>query len=134
VRRRGADVTVLAYGWGVRLAERAAGHLAEEGVDAEIVDLRSVDDATVDYETIGTSLRKTGVLVTVEEAQACNGIGPKLVRACEQRWFDYLDAPAACVNASDVPLPVSARLERCCLPDEERVADVIRRAAGRRMG
>ena len=131
IRREGADVTVLAYGWSVRQAERAAAQLAGEGVSAEIVDLRTVDDATVDYESIGRSLRKTGALVTVEEAQRCNAIGPKLVRECEQRWFDYLDGPAVCVNAPDIPLPVSRALERQCLPGIEAVADAIRRAARR---
>ena len=131
VRRAGTQVTVLAYGWGLRLAELAAAQLADEGVSAEVLDLRTVDDATLDYEAIGRSLRKTGALVTVEEAQACNGIGPKLIRACEQRWFDYLDGPAACVNALDVPLPVSRRMELLCLPDVERTAALIRRAARR---
>jgi len=131
VRRAGTQVTVLAYGWGLRLAELAAAQLADEGVSAEVLDLRTVDDATLDYEAIGRSLRKTGAIVTVEEAQACNGIGPKLIRACEQRWFDYLDGPAACVNALDVPLPVSRRMELLCLPDVERTAALIRRAARR---
>ena len=131
VRRAGTDVTVLTYGWGVRLAERAAVGLAAEGVSAEVIDLRSVDDASVDYDAIGLSLRKTGALVTVEEAQACNGIGPKLIRACEQRWFDHLDGPAVSVNAPDIPLPVSRRMEQACLPTVAQVAAQIRRAARR---
>jgi 2-oxoisovalerate dehydrogenase E1 component len=131
VRRQGTDVTVLAYGWGVRLAERAAAQLAAEGVSAEVLDLRTVNDADVDHEAIGRSLRKTGALVTIEEAQACNAIGPKLIRACEQRWFDYLDAPAVSVNALDIPLGVSRRLELLCLPDVEKTAAVIRKAARR---
>ncbi|MFT5433032.1 MAG: 2-oxoisovalerate dehydrogenase E1 component, partial [Myxococcota bacterium] len=131
VLREGKDVTVLAYGWGVRLAERAAERLAAEGVSAEVLDLRTVDDASMDYEAIGRSLRKTGALMTVEEAQACNAIGPKLIRVCEQRWFDYLDAPAASINALDIPLPVSGRMEQLCLPDEEQTIELMRRAAKR---
>ena len=131
VRREGKDVTVLTYGWGVRLAERAAAQLAEEGLLAEVIDLRTVDDASMDYETIGRSLRKTGALMTVEEAQACNAIGPKLIRACEQRWFDYLDAPAASVNALDIPLPVSRRMELLCLPSVEQTVALMRKAARR---
>ncbi len=131
VRREGSDVTVLAYGWGVRLAERAAAQLADEGVSAEVLDLRTVDDVGLDHEAIGCSLRKTGALVTVEEAQACNAIGPKLIRACEQRWFDYLDAPAVSVNALDIPLGVSRRLEQQCLPDVEKTKFAIRKAARR---
>jgi len=129
VRREGGDVTVVAYGWGVHLAERAAAQLADQDVSAEVIDLRTVDDAGLDYETIGRSLRKTGALVTVEEAQACNSIGAKLIRACEQRWFDYLDAPAASINARDIPLPVSRQLERHCLPTVEQVAACIRASA-----
>ena len=105
--------------------------LAREGVSAEVLDLRTVDDASLDYEAIGRSLRKTGALLTVEEAQACNAIGPKLIRACEQRWFDELDAPAATVNALDIPLPVSRRMELLCLPDVERTAAAMRKAARR---
>jgi 2-oxoisovalerate dehydrogenase E1 component len=131
VLREGKDVTVLAYGWGVRLAEKAAAQLAEEGLSAEVVDLRTVDDASMDYESIGRSLMKTGALMTVEEAQACNAIGPKLIRACEQRWFDYLDAPAASINALDIPLPVSRKMELLCLPDVERTTTLMRRAAKR---
>jgi 2-oxoisovalerate dehydrogenase E1 component len=131
VLREGTDVTVLAYGYGVRLAELAAVRIADEGLSAEVLDLRTVDDASMDYGSIGRSLRKTGALMTVEEAQACNGIGPKLIRACEQRWFDFLDAPAASVNALNIPLPVSRRLEELCLPDVERTVDLMRRAAKR---
>ena len=131
VRCEGTDVTVLAYGWGVRLAEQAAAQLGGEGVSAEVVDLRTVDDASLDHEAIGRSLRKTGALVTVEEAQACNAIGPKLIRACEQRWFDYMDAPACSVNAADIPLPVSRCMELLCLPDAEKTATAIRKAARR---
>jgi len=131
VRREGKDVTVLAYGWGTRLAEKAAELLAADGISAEVLDLRTVDDATMDYESIGLSIQKTGAVVTVEEAQACNAIGGKLLRACEQRWFDYLDGPTASVNALDVPLPVSRPMELLCLPDVEQTADVIRRAARR---
>jgi len=132
IRREGTHATVLAYGWGVRLAEQAATRLAAEGVAAEVIDLRTVDDASLDYETIGRSLRKTGALVTVEEAQACNAIGPKLIRACEQRWFDHLDGPAVSVNAANIPLPVSRRLEQGCLPTVDEVVVQIRRAAQRK--
>jgi 2-oxoisovalerate dehydrogenase E1 component len=133
VRRSGTDATVLAYGWSVSLAEQAAEQLAGEGVSVEVVDLRTLDDASLDYETVGQSLMKTGALVTVEEAQVCNGIGPKLIRACEQRWFDYLDGPAACVNALDIPLPVSRPVEKECLPDVARTTELIRKAARRQL-
>lgn len=133
LRREGKDATVLAYGWGVRLAERAMDQLASEGITADVLDLRTVDDASIDYEAMGRSLRKTGALVTVEEAQACNSIGPKLIRACEQRWFDYLDAPAVSVNAPDIPLPVSKSIEAYCIPTVEDVKTMILKAARRHL-
>ena len=131
VRRAGADATVLTYGQGVRLALDASNQLALEGIEAEVIDLRTLDDAGLDYDAMGRSLEKTGVLVTVEEAQACNSVGPKLIRECQRRWLDYFDAPAVSVNAMNVPLPVSRRLESLCLPDVQRTATVIRRAVSR---
>ncbi len=133
VRHAGQDVTVLSYGGAVRLAQQAALQLAGEGVSAEIIDLRTLDDASMDYETIGQSFCKTGALVTVEEAQRCNSIGPKLVRECETRWFDSLDCPSVCVNALDIPLPVSRKLEHACLPTVATVVAAIRAAAKRRI-
>lgn len=133
VRHEGNDVTVLSYGGALRLAQQAALRLAGEGVSAEVIDLRTLDDASIDYETIGESFCKTGALVTVEEAQRCNSIGPKLVRECETRWFDYLDSPAGCVNAPDIPLPVSRKLEQYCLPTVETAMETIRAAAKRQL-
>jgi len=131
VVRPGRDVTVVAYAWAVVQALDAAERLAEEGVDSEIIDLRTVDDAGTDYETIGRSLMKTGTLVTVEQAPACNSIGAKIARECQRRFFDYFDGPALAVNAPDVPLPVSRRLEGLCLPSTEQIAAQIRKAAGK---
>jgi len=133
VRRDGADATVLAYGWGVELAMKAAEQLEDEGLSAEVIDLRTVDDASIDHDTIGNSLRKTGVLVTVEQAPRCNSIGAKLARECMRRWFDYLDAPVVCVNASDIPLPVSRRLELLCLPTVDEVVETVRNSIMRRV-
>lgn len=133
VRHEGGDVTVLSYGGALRLALQAALQLEQEGISAEVIDLRTLDDASLDYETIGQSFRKTGALVTVEEAQRCNSIGPKLVRECEARWFDSLDGPSACVNAPDIPLPVSRRLEQVCLPTLDDAIKTIRAAAKREL-
>ncbi len=132
VLRAGSDVTVVTYGAGVILACEAAEALTSEGISAEVIDLRTVDDAGLDYECIGRSLRETGVLVTVEQAMKCNSIGSKIVRGCQERFFDFLDAPPVCVNAPDVPLPVSRVLEVNCIPSEEDAAEAIRTAARRR--
>jgi 2-oxoisovalerate dehydrogenase E1 component len=132
ILRPGSQVTAAAYGYMVDVASRAAGQLAAEGIDVEVIDLRTVDDAGIDYELIGRSLEKTGRLVTLEQAMRCNSIGAKIVRECEQRFFDYLDGAAVCVNAPDVPLPVSRRLEQACMPSVNEVREALRSAALRR--
>jgi 2-oxoisovalerate dehydrogenase E1 component len=98
--RSGSDVTVVTHGWMVPQSLEAAEILAAEGIEAEVLDLRTLDDAGLDYEAIGASLDKTGVLVTVEQASRCNSIGSKIARECEQRFFDFLDGPTACVASS----------------------------------
>ncbi len=133
VRHEGGEVTVLSYGGALRLALQAALQLEQEGISAEVIDLRTLDDASLDYETVGESFRKTGALVTVEEAQRCNSIGPKLIRECEMRWFDSLDGPSACVHALDIPLPVSSKLEQACLPTLEETVKTLRAAANREL-
>lgn len=128
IRRPGELATVVAYGWGLHLALAAATQLHREGLSVEVIDLRTLDDAGLDWETIGASLRKTGVLVTVEEAMGCNGIGAKIAAACQTRWFDWFDAPSVLIHARDIPLPVSRRLETACLPSVGMIADQIRTA------
>jgi len=130
--RQGGAVTVAAYGWAVAQALEAAEALGGEGIEAEVIDLRTVDDAGLDYKTIGQSLRKTGMLVTVEQAPRCGSIGSKIVSECERRFFDYFDGAPACVNAPDVPLPVSKRLEQAWMPSVGQVTETIRAAALRR--
>ena len=126
VLRSGNAVTVLAYSSSVPRAFEAA-----EGVDAEVIDLRTLDSAGLDYETIGQSLMKTGMLVTVEQAPACNSIGAKIAAECTRRYFDYLDGPPLAVAAPDIPLPVSRSGEQACLPTTQQIAATIRQAAFR---
>lgn len=131
VRRAGRDVTVVSYGWAVRQSLDAAELLAAEGVEAEVIDLRQLDDAGIDYETIGRSIAATGMLVTVEQAPRCNSVGGKIAAECQRRFFDQLDGPALSVNGEEAPLPVSRRLELLCMPTVAQVADTLRRAARR---
>jgi 2-oxoisovalerate dehydrogenase E1 component len=133
VVRAGRDVTVLAYAASVPRACEAAAQLATEGVEAEVIDLRTLDSAGLDYETIGRSLMKTGLLVTVEQAPATNSIGAKIAAECTRRFFDYLDGPPTAVAAPDIPLPVSRRGEQACVPDVRRVAAVIRQSVQRKV-
>ena len=128
VLRQGKDVTVLAYASSVPLALQAA-----EGLDAEVIDLRSLDNFGMDYETIGRSLMKTGMLVTVEQAPTANSIGGKIAAECFRRYFDYFDGAPTAVNALDVPLPVSRRGEQLCLPTVAQAAAAIRQAVERKV-
>jgi 2-oxoisovalerate dehydrogenase E1 component len=123
----GNAVTVLAYSSSVLHALAAV-----DGVDAEVIDLRTLDIAGLDYETIGRSLMKTGMLVTVEQAPSCNSIGGKIAAECVRRYFDYLDGPPLAVAAPDIPLPVSRRGELACLNNAAQIATVIRQAAERK--
>lgn len=131
--REGGDATVVTYGWMVPQSLEAAEILSTEGIEVDVLDLRTVDDAGLDYDAIGVSLDKTGALVTVEQAPRCNSIGAKIARECEQRFFDCLDGPTASVNAPDAPLAVSRRLEQACMPGVDEVTDVVRRAALRQI-
>lgn len=133
IRRQGKHVTVVAHGWPVRQACEAAETLSAEGVEAEVIDLRTVDDAGLDYETIGRSLAATGALVIVEQAPRTCSIGAKIVAECERRFFDSLDGPSLCIAAPDVPLPVSARLEQACIPTVAQMVEGIRAAARRQI-
>jgi 2-oxoisovalerate dehydrogenase E1 component len=131
VRRPGKDVTVLAYAAGLLRALEAAEQLAAEGVEAEVIDLRTLDRAGLDYATIGRSVQQTGRLVTVEQAPSTNSIGAKIAAECTRRWFDYLDGPPVAVAAPDIPLPVSRRGEQACIPATAHVAVAIGQAVRR---
>lgn len=133
ILREGSDATVVTHGWMVPQSLEAAEVLAGEGIEIEVIDLRTLDDAGLDYDTIGESLDKTGVLVTVEQAPRCNSVGAKISREVEQRFFDYLDGPTASVNGPDAPLPVSRRLEQACMPTADEVIETVREAALRRI-
>jgi 2-oxoisovalerate dehydrogenase E1 component len=131
VRRAGRDVTVLAWSWMTPQALAAAAALEADGIAAEVIDLRTLDDAGVDYDLIGRSLARTGALVVVDEAPAANSLAAKLISQCVRRFFDELDGPPVAVTAPDVPVPVSRPLEAACRPSVEQVAAAIRAAARR---
>ncbi len=128
VIRQGRDATVVAYGYAVSLAQEAAQQLEAKGISAEIVDLRTLDTAGLDFETIGRSLRKTSRLVTIEQAPASNSVGPKIAAECLKRFFDDFDCPPASVAAPDVPIPVSRRLEKICLLSVDQIVQAVRTA------
>lgn len=129
----GRDVTVLAWSCMVTPALEAAEMLAAEGLEVEVLDLRTLDPAGVDYQSVGDSLKRTGALVTVEQPPTSNSIGARIVAECQRRFFDYFDGPAISVTGADVPIPVSQRLESAVLPDVAAIADAFRAAARRKI-
>jgi len=133
VRRHGKDVTVVTYGAGVPASLEAGRLLADEGVEADVIDLRSLDQASIDFETIGRSLSKTNILVIVEEAPGSNSIGAKIAAECTSRMFCELDGPPLCLAAPSTPIAVSKKLEEQCLINPRRIAELIRLAALRRI-
>ena len=123
IARPGADVTIAAFSIAVGHALEAAAALAGEGIDAEVVDLRTL--RPLDTATLVNSVRKTNRLVSVEEGWPVAGIGSELAAVMMEQAFDWLDAPVARVCAADVPLPYAANLERLALPQPD---DIVRAA------
>jgi pyruvate dehydrogenase E1 component beta subunit len=119
VRREGADVTITAHSRMVGLALKAAEELAKEGIEAEVVDLRTL--RPLDAETVIESVKKTNRLVTVEEGWGPMGVGAEVIARVLESAFDYLDAPPARVCQEDVPLPYAANLEALALPSVEKI-------------
>ena len=119
VARAGKDVTIAAYSICVDHALKAAEALAKDGIEAEVIDLRTL--RPLDTETLVASIKKTNRLVTVEEGWAPYGVGAELAAIAMEQAFDWLDAPVARVSSEDVPLPYAANLERLALPSPEKV-------------
>ena len=120
VARTGSHVTIISWSMGMSYALKAADELAKEGIEAEIVDLRTI--RPMDTETIIASVKKTGRAVTVEEGWQQNGVGAEVAARIMEHAFDYLDAPVARVSGKDVPMPYAANLEKLALPS---VAEVV---------
>jgi pyruvate dehydrogenase E1 component beta subunit len=123
VVRAGNDVTLVAWSMGMSYALKAADELAKDNINAEIIDLRTLKP--MDSETIITSVRKTGRLVTVEEGWKQSGVGAEIAARVMEEAFDYLDAPVMRVAGKDVPMPYAANLEKLALPS---VAEVVEAA------
>jgi pyruvate dehydrogenase E1 component beta subunit len=124
IARPGTQVTIVAFSIMVREALAAAEKLAAEGIDAEVIDLRTI--RPLDTETILTSVRKTNRLVTVEEGWAFAGIGAEIAAMVMEQAFDYLDAPVARVAGVDVPLPYAANLEKLALPHADQIVQAAK--------
>ena len=123
VVRTGKDVTIISWSNGMTYSLKAADELAKEGIEAEVIDLRTL--RPMDTETIVASVKKTGRAVTVEEGWQQNGVGAEIAARIMEHAFDYLDAPVARVSGKDVPMPYAANLEKLALPS---VAEVVEAA------
>jgi pyruvate dehydrogenase E1 component beta subunit len=124
VVREGTDVTISAFSIMVGKALEAAEALAAEGIEAEVIDLRTI--RPLDTETILNSVKKTNRLVSVEEGWPCAGIGAEISATIMEQAFDWLDAPVGRVTAVDVPLPYAANLEALALPQAENIVDAAK--------
>ena len=127
--REGKDVTIVSYSIGVGLALEAANTLAGEGIDAEVIDLRTL--RPLDKETVLKSLAKTNRLVVAEEGWPTCSIASEIITICMEEGFDHLDAPVLRVCNEDVPLPYAANLEKLALVDAARIAGAARKVCYR---
>lgn len=123
IHREGKDVTIVSFSIGMTYALKAAQELEKEGIQAEVIDLRTI--RPVDTDTIVASVMKTGRCVTVEEGFPQSGVGAEIAMRIMEHAFDYLDAPVARVTGKDVPMPYASNLEKLALPS---VAEVVQAA------
>lgn len=124
VWREGSDVTLLSFGIGMQYALEAAEVLAADGIDAEVIDLRSL--RPIDYDTVIASVRKTNRCVTVEEGFPVGSIGNHLSAVIMERAFDYLDAPVINCTGKDVPMPYATNLEKLALVTTDEVVAAVK--------
>ena len=124
IARPGADVTIVAYSISVRDALKAADQLAEEGIEAEVIDLRTL--RPLDTATIVESVRKTNRIVAVEEGWPVCGICSEIAAVLMEQAFDDLDAPMLRVTGEDVPMPYAANLEALALPNPAKIVQAVK--------
>jgi len=124
VWREGSDVTIVSFGIGMSYALEAADKLADEGISAEVIDLRTL--RPIDYDTVLASVQKTNRCVTVEEGWPVGAIGNHIGAVIMQRAFDYLDAPVINCTGKDVPMPYAANLEKLALVTTAEVVAAVK--------
>lgn len=124
VVREGRDITLVSYARGVGLALEAAATLAAGGIEAEVVDLRSL--RPLDIETVLASVRKTNRIVVIEDSWPVCSIGSEICARVATDAFDHLDAPPVKISGADVPMPYAANLEALALPNAARIVDAVK--------
>lgn len=129
IMREGSDVTIVSYSIGVGLALEAAEELAGEGIDAEVIDLRTL--RPLDKQAVLDSLAKTNRMVVAEEGWPVCSIASEITTICMEEGFDHLDAPVTRVCNEDVPLPYAANLEKLALIDAPRIVEAVKKVCYR---
>lgn len=124
VKREGADVTLVSFGKMIKVTLAAAEELAKDGINAEVVDLRSV--RPIDYDTVVNSVKKTNRMVFIDEAWPLANIATELTYMVQKRAFDYLDAPIIRVTGRDVPFPFATTLIEAYLPNIKRIVEAVK--------
>ncbi|MGI6853162.1 pyruvate dehydrogenase complex E1 component subunit beta [Mesorhizobium sp. 1B3] len=124
VHKAGKDVTIVSFGIGMTYAVKAEAELREMGIDAEIIDLRTI--RPMDLDTVVASVKKTNRLVVVEEGFPQSSVGDFIANQVSQRAFDYLDAPVITIAGKDVPMPYAANLEKLALPNVGEIVAAVK--------
>jgi pyruvate dehydrogenase E1 component beta subunit len=124
VKRAGKDATIVARSLMVPVALKAAEELAQQGIDCEVIDPRTI--RPLDIDTIITSVKKTNRVVVAEESHPFCGVGAEISAEINERAFDYLDAPVKRISGADVPMPYAKNLERLAIPGVEQLIAAVR--------
>jgi pyruvate dehydrogenase E1 component beta subunit len=126
VQREGTDITLVSWSRGAILCHGAADELAEQGISAEVIDMRVL--RPLDVETVIESVKKTSRAVIVEESWRTMGLGAEIAAAIQEHAFDYLDAPVGRVGSIEVPMPYARNLERVIIPGKDEVIAAVQQA------
>jgi pyruvate dehydrogenase E1 component beta subunit len=124
IKRKGTDVTIVSFGKIIKVAYEAAEELAKDGIEAEIIDLRTI--RPIDYASVIESVKKTNRLVVLEEAWPLASIASEIAFKVQKDAFDYLDAPVLRVTSADVPLPYAPTLIEAYLPNPEKLIKAVK--------
>ena len=124
IHKKGNDVTVVSFGIGMTYSLKAIAELEKDGIDVELIDLRTI--RPMDLPTIIESVKKTGRLVVVEEGFPQSSVGTEIATRVMQQAFDYLDAPILTIAGKDVPMPYAANLEKLALPNVGEVVQAVK--------
>ena len=124
IHKVGKDATIVSFGIGMTYAVKAVAELEAQGIDVELIDLRTI--RPMDLPTVIESVKKTGRLVTVEEGYPQSSVGTEIATRVMQQAFDYLDAPILTIAGKDVPMPYAANLEKLALPNVADVVDAVK--------